>query len=738
MKAMKRRSFLAPLTALAVSAGLLAPASAEQPSTARRNQPIQVNVDSPQPARPVQFSAVQAASDIASIRDIYGFAVRLPKDVESFSASYHLRDLWLGLANSKWANTLLNLPPVKEDRDIQKFIQGWNSPKAQHVKSLVDGIFGEEVIIAAPAGFSDKLKPLLDAYMQFVEVYMQHAFLALMGGKQMTPHDTQAMLQNAAPELIPAFAKADVPPILVIAKAGKARGVIDEAAAKLLSLVGTELPPAFEAGQFKVADKYEFKSITVVAKKLIAAYQEEKFKLQLRELMGDEAKAKEVMDLLMTKKVELAWGWVDDYLVVSIGADHSHVKLAASDAESALAVAEIAARATQYAVKKPTGISYISKAMFDKFAAKLEFADAFASVAEELRGILKPEAITGMKADVKRLEGRAQSIFTPVYDTQVGVEWWEGGLHCESFGGARNAMLDSSKPLIFSGLVSPTTLLLANGRSSATSKLAVDFLEEGVATVWSWYEKYGRTMVPENQRQGAAMIEATAIPLIKQAWGSIRLLGKALGDESAFVVDLNGTMPKLPDMPPFLADGKAPRIAYVAELKDRAALTESWKGFASIIKQITALLAENAPQTIPEPQMKKDGDLEVHFVPLPVDTGDLLPHIAISKDRWIISSSPSFSKELAAKPAGGGAPLGTQWTLSFTALWDFADKWLVVVDKNAEQMMGANDAKEFKQIRPIIDTALKLARSVQTAEAKIFEEAGKARMSLFLKVEDLK
>jgi hypothetical protein len=204
------------------------------------------------------------------------------------------------------------------------------------------------------------------------------------------------------------------------------------------------------------------------------------------------------------------------------------------------------------------------------------------------------------------------------------------------------------------------------------------------------------------------------------------------------VIDLNGTMPKLPDMPPFLADGKAPRIAYVAELKDRAALTESWKGFASIIKQVTALLAENAPQTIPEPQMKKEGDVEIHFVPLPIETGDLLPHIAISKDRWIISSSPSYSKELAAKPTGGGAPLGIQGVISFSALWNFGESWLGVVDKNAEQMLGARDAKEFKQIRPLLDTVLQLARSLQSAEVKCFEEGGKARTSLFLKIEDLK
>jgi hypothetical protein len=736
---MKRPSFLAPIAALAVSASFIVPMNAAErpPVKDTKGSTIQAIADSPRPVDVVRVAAV-APADLAALKATYGFAARLPKDVESFSANYRLHDLWTGLANSKWASTLLSLPPIKEDRQIQQFITQWNSPKATQVRDLAAAVLGEEVLVAMPAGFSDKLKPLLDAYMQFIEVYMQHAFLAAMGGKPMSPQDMQNMIRNAAPDLIPSFAKADVPPILIISKAVKAKEFIDGAFGKLTALVGNELPPAFESTEFKVADKYQFKSVTLVAKKLIAAFQEEQFKLQLRELMGDEAKAKEVLDLIMTKRVELAWGWVDDYFVISIGADHNHVKLATSEMDSALAVPEIAARATQFAAKKPMGLGYVSKTMFDKFATKVEFADAFASITDELGGILKPEAIAGMKADVKRLEAKAQTIFNPTYDSQVNVGWWEGGLHGEVFGGTRNTMIDSSKPLVFSGLASASTFLLLDGRSSVNTKLAVDFVEEAVATVWSWYEKYGRTMVPESERQGAAMIEATVIPLVKQAWTSARTLGKALGSESAIVVDLNGKMPRLPDMPPFLAEGTIPRLAYVAELKDRAALSESWKGFAGIIKQVTALLAENAPQTIPEPQMKKDGDLEIHFVPLPLETGDLLPHIAISKDRWILSTSPSFSKEIASAPAGAGPALGSQWQVNFTALWDAGDKWLGVMDRHAEKMFGARDAEEFKQIRPVINSALSLARSLQSIDARIFEEGGKARASVFLKIEDVK
>ncbi len=718
---MKRRPYLAPIAALAVAVSFVAPAGAIEKSS----QSL--------PGTDAKNVLVAVATAPTVDRAIYGFAARLPKDVEGFGANYRAGEVVRSFLASKWLDTFKNLPPLKEDRDFQRFLQNVQGPDAQQALGIIDAILGQEFIVALPAGFAEKTKPLMDAYVDFIGVYFQNAIMAGMSGKKMGPNETKQMMRNAAPDLIPSFAKAEVPPLLFIAKAGKAKDLVDGAFAQLEAQVGKGLPPAFELGEFKVGN-YNFKSISVSAKKLIAAFQEEQFKLQLRELMGDEAKAKTVLDQILTKKAELAWGWVDDYFVLSIGSDHSHVRFAASDAESALAVPEIASRAAQFATKKPLGLTYMSRAIFDKFSTKIEFAETFDNITDELRGILKEDAIKGMRADVRRLEGQAQKIFTSQYDAQVEVSWWEGGLHGESYGGVRQINMDSSKPLGFASLLSPTTFLFADSRTSANTKLMVDFVEDGASTVWSWYQKYGTTMVPESERQGAQMIEAIGLPLVKQAWGSLRALGKALGDEGAFLIDVNGDMPTIPDLPPFLASGKVPRIAYVAELKDRAALSESWKGFASIIKQIAALA--EAPQNIPEPQSKTEGGLELDFIPLPVNTGDLLPHIAISKDRWILSTSPSFSKELAAKPAAAGAPMGGLLNVSFTALWDVAEKWLAVADKNSDAMFGQRDSAKFKQIRPVLDSVLKLARSVEGLELKMFEEEGKARASVFLKIHD--
>jgi hypothetical protein len=253
-----------------------------------------------------------------------------------------------------------------------------------------------------------------------------------------------------------------------------------------------------------------------------------------------------------------------------------------------------------------------------------------------------------------------------------------------------------------------------------------------------WYDKYGRTMIPEGERQSAAMVEAVALPVLKELWRSSRLLVTALGDESALVLDVNGDVPKIPGLPPGLAEGKVPRMAWVSDLKDRAGISEAWKGFEKTIKQIATF----APPSfaIPDPQMKKDGDLELFFVEPPIPTDDFLPHIAIAKDRWIFSTSPTLTKEVATKaPASGGKALGSEWNIQVPALCDLADVWLKAVDKDPKGFLrSSSDAAQYAKLRPTLGEVVRLFRSLSSIEWRIFNESGETRNSTFLKLEDVK
>lgn len=680
-------------------------------------------------------ASTSAAVDVAAISSAYGFAAMLPNDVEGFSVNYRLHDLWVKLSESNWAKTLMNLPALKDEPKFQEMIQQWNSPQALKGREILESLLGVEFAGAECAGFSEKFMPWVDLMSELQGMQFQRALMTGMSGGQAP--DSKKLLREAMPELIPALVKCDLPPLFVAYKAVKSKADIDAGIAMAVAQLGAKLPPGVELGKFTVAGKHEFQNVTLNAAKLIEAMQEEKIRGQLAEVLGDEALAKQAVEALKKKHIEIALGWVGDYLILSIGTDHSHVKFAASPADSALAIPAVARRATEFAAKNPISLSYANAAMLEKFHGKLEFADAFKKISDELSTLLKPEHIAAMQADVKKFEGKVQVLHTAKFDPAVSVSFWDGGIHGEVFGGAQDTWLDSRQPLAFASLLSPAAFIFADSRSNpAKDGIVADVIEDGTGILWGWYDKYGRTMVPEGERQGAQMAEMMALPMIKDVWAASRKLSKALGSESAFILDVNGDMPKIPNLPPNIADGKVPRIAWVVELRDRAGVADAWAGFSKIIKQLAAF----APGGVPDPVMKKDGDVELHYVELPVPTGDLLPHVAISKDRWIISTSPSLTKELTSKgAASGGTPLGGEMRVQIPAICDHIDAWLKVVDKDpAFFFHGSFDQKEYAKLRPTFGDLVRLGRSIRSLELRVFSEGGAARNSMFLQLEDVK
>ena len=741
---MKRRSLhaiLASTAALAVATTFVAcdKKSADQPATPQGATPAAPGAPGEKVKNAVKetLAAALPPADLASIRGAYGIAAQFPKDVEAFSINLNLHDLWVKLSNSKWADTLVNLPALKEEPKFQQFLMQWNSPQAAKAKELLESLLGNEIAVAYPAGFTDKAMPWIELASELQGLQMQRAFMTAMSGGR--PPDSSKVFREAAPEIIPALVKCDIPPVLLAFKAVKSKADIDGGIGMALAQLGAKLPPGVEIGNFKLADKYDFQNITLNGGKLVEAMQEEMIRGQLAELLGDEAKAKQAVASLKAKRIEMAWGWVGDYLVLSLGTDHSHIKFAGSDADSALAIPAVSRRAAEYLAKKPLGLGYATVALFEKLHGKLEFADSFKKLSDELSGLIKPDQIAAMQADVKRFEGKAQALYAAKFDPMVSVSFWDSGIRGESFGGTRQTTFDTSKPLGFASLLSKSVFLFCDGRGNpANDGKYADIIEDGAVMLWSWYEKYGRTMVPETERQGAAMIETMALPMVKDFWAASRKMSKALGNESALVLDLNGNMPKVPGIPPAFADGKVPRFAWVADLKDRAGVSEAWKGFEKIIKQLAAFAPGGSP--VPEPQMKKDGDVEIHFIELPLPTDDLMPHIAISKDRWIISTAPSLTKEIASRPsAAGGAPLGSEWRLQVPAFCDLADAWLKVIDKDSQTFFHSSfDQKEYAKLRPTFGELVKLGRSIQSLEWRVFSEGSETRNSAYLKLEDIK
>jgi hypothetical protein len=479
----------------------------------------------------------------------------------------------------------------------------------------------------------------------------------------------------------------------------------------------------------EVAGGHAFEHLTLKVEKVMPPEVQSEMKRDLTRAAGEE-KGEALAKKILSKTAELSWGWVDDYLVLSIGSDHSHLKFVTA-ADSVLTHPDVTVRAAQFAVKKPLSFSYTSQKALRTINEVGGILKMLVSLANTAKSVA-PVKLDGVIAELKALDAKASAIWPNDADAAVGAAWWDGGLHAEAYGGPKPRAYDNSKPLTLDSLGSDKTFIQFTGRAnSAERDKAFAFFEELAGSLWGLYQKEVKIMLPDDVRNGATMGEAFALPMIKELWKSLQNFRAAMGDEGTLLVNLDGTLPPIPqlELPPEIAGkGRIPRIAWVNELKDRAKLAESWTGLKTIISSAAAFAgAQSGVNIKTEPVTKKEGNLEIFGYELPIDTGDVWPHTAVNGTHWFFGTSPSFTKELAAKtPAPAGPPSGAHLQINFPALWNFGAEWVKIAPGGRPEE------------REMMNFAFSLARSIGSLDLRCGEENGQSHDVLRFSIKDVK
>ena len=676
-------------------------------------------------------AAASSGSSVEVSASAWGFAARLPRSTEGFVALYRASDLVEGFLGSNWMKKLSSHPAVGQQ--IQAMLASFESdPQAKEVIGLLKEVAGKEVVFAVGDGFTANVQKLASAVVPVFKT----AFLASMQ-KQFKPAAEAGaaslsgpgdLLKELSPQqigqMVSALVEADVPSFLMAVKAGAVKEKLDAMFKQGLGSLPPEMKQVVDEGSFKLDGKYDFQSLTFKVSKLPVPDDVASAELQqFTAMMGSAEKAKAVLAKAKTKTVEVSWGWVDDSLVISLGKDHSHVKLA-SLADSVLSLPEVSVRAGAWQAKKPLSLAYISK------ATNHALGEAFGGIMGTLISLAEagadkaPFPIAPIIADMKKLDARSKEIWPNDPDAIVASSWWDGGLHVEGFGGAKPRGMDASKPLTYGSLAGPTTLFLAESRiNEAESDKTYAFVEEAASTLYGSFQKNILPKLPDEQKNQITMAAGMGVGMIQAVWKNFQQFRASLGGESAVLVNLDGTMPPLPNLPADLKDAKFPRVVVVSDLKDRAKLAESWKGIGGTIG--LALSLAKMPAT--DPVEMKDGDLTTWGYKLPMDTGDLWPHTGVSGTRWLFGTSPSFTKTIAAKAAAAaGPPSGAHVHINFDALWTMAEDFISRIPAE-----GANQKEMMTSVLPFL-------RALGELDARCGEDKGAAHHHLFLHITDLK
>jgi hypothetical protein len=397
-----------------------------------------------------------------------------------------------------------------------------------------------------------------------------------------------------------------------------------------------------------------FRGYRLIGKDIAKLLEEDRESME--ESLGREP-VRVLMDFISTREIVAVSGTIEDYAVAFFGSSIDDFKLAATPAESiaaspALAFADPVLNHPLHAIVY--GAKGLTEALTASTAALADYADGlgdgFATHDRDGRNrdlVAMLQLVSDRERALRSLATRETTGITVVNDD---------GLRIDMQGG-HSGMLDFTTPSRFAALADvPDTAVFFNmttdprhrDRSLAYQEALFQAAHTLMLRVMDVPE---RAFDPEDEegmemaaydpfaeiREMSTLIEGDFRPHLIHLWQAVAHdMRKGLGNETAIVVDLKGTMPEIPDVPKALVENtKAPRVTMLSQVADRASLVGSWQTIQQSATHLVDRIAEMNDKEIPMPKpvhSKSDG-FTTWFMPLPWFNDEFLPSVTLD-DRW--------------------------------------------------------------------------------------------------------
>jgi len=606
------------------------------------------------------------------------------------------------------------------------FAQGYNqfsqNPEAAKWRAIASDALGNETFFEFTPGSS----AILSSWIRFNDemriANMKNALAGKRAPGASGPYTMQSML--------PFFKTLQMPPVIIGFKMGAQRAALNAEVER----GEKNLPPGADLTSFVFNGTIPFKSLVLVLGKVLPPPAQEQLQKTIAQKVSDPKEADETYQALLARRVEIAYGYVGDYFLVSIGTDHAHLKLAANFGESVLARPEVAVVAN-YADKPLLSFSWSSPELMAGMQRKFQLTPYYEKLKPEItRSLAAPDA-EKLAVDLKRLDAEADALFPQNFTPMVGVSYREHGFRGEAFGGIKPA---GDAPLKFSTAAPADTFLWVDSVSNPAKSAAFRaWFEDLTTTSYDTFQRIGLPLVPDAQKMQFGLFQSMALPKLVELYKISRdQFAKSLGSESAFALDLNGEIPALPMIPPPFHDGRMIRLGYLSDVQDRALLGQSWDGYLKLARDISQMIPQAAllPGGIPNATNEVVDGVTLSYYPLPLQTGDLLPNVATTDKTFVMSTSRAYSLELtkaASKAAAPAKPLTLDFRMSFKSAIDFAQKWMAVAAQNPDMFFKGDQARaaQFQKEEPDLTALLNSLRPFDGIDAQVYEENGVRRVS---------
>lgn len=664
----------------------------------------------------------------------FGFAAHLPKDTASLMMIQNGNELARQFSETALWRLFCEMVAEEEGVEVEQELAGQNG-------KMISGLLGHEIFIATGPGMELQMDNLIE--LNEITNYYQmraiaRAFAKAVAGGELDSLEDELGGSPGMEELLGDFGehmdlieKVQVPPVLFGLKAPDAavRGQVEQLLAQyfpMIASMGEEVE--FEKGGAS------FKGAIFRGESLSAMLEGEREDMEAD--LGEDA-TERLLETLKTKDIVLATGAMDDYLLVYLGDSVDSCPVVAGLSDSLLADDAISF-VDSYGEVPVVGLLYSSEAMVEGSGVT-----GITAMAKGIRDGLDEVPAFG---DMREIGGlldlvgeRDQELMAMMDSDRLGgIIALDDGLRFELFGGLDNGGLDRESPRRLDGLgEGEGVLLFANWTNDPEhQKVVRATMETLVETAYAITTRVTELGGEELEEFGEyfKMFDQLLRQDLVGVWDGLRQVDEGLGTEVAMVVDLEGAVPSLPNVPtPLVEEGSLPRYSIVSPVVDRAKLADGWKAMDGSLRAIAKSLSQAGLGAInlPVPTYSESSGLTTWYYDSIALSDDLKPSVTVNDEWFVMSSSRNQALDLVSKAGSGEGDPGAWARLDLDVLRQYGTKILGILDEHGEDLMGSGgDLAEFRAELPRILKLIEASEELEQVTLHAREEAGERRVSL--------
>ena len=703
-----------------------------------------------------ELGYVRAASEkkeasVEQLADNMGFAQYLPSDSEMYVSYVGVGSMLSKLRETEMGK-FIEAQMKKEDEDLDEAL------KDEGIDEMM-AVAGEEVFFAAGNGSSSMLNGLLQAGLEVNKFQYDMMFKMMLS--QLDPGLFDMNDMNNPGAMVPDFLK-------------KKDGAI-----KLLR--GLEMAPMYVG--FKVSDKVsrdkfiadisasfneminqsDMRMMKVAESKEAGGFYGFEWSgagflqmMQDEERNPEEGIAQMIGQALLDdykheiskKKLTCMVGNVGDYVVIYVGKDAKSVKFEKSATTSLLSNPEMSF-AKKHAGQEIASLMYFSessmKTMKSLGGTMKLYADTFSNVLEKTEAFGDTRRLRDL---LKNLGEKEDALYAMIPAQRVGVvAAYDQGLKIDMYSGKEYPTLDLESPRALAKMVNHPDAAIYGSWIIADdySDASMEYLEAIFETAYEGARVASEVQHEEEDwvefQNNFKMFDKHFAADLHRVWKSLRgNFAAGVGSEFAMMMDLKGTMPRVPKVPSvILENGEIPRITFVKPVVDREKIALAWDEInvtsVDIAKTLEQVIGQKMEMLKPE-RAKRFG-LDTWSYQLGVTSKDANLAVALNDDYWFMTTSPTGLEDLTARAYSKNskqAQPGAEMVIRLDPVRVATRKWLKVIEEHGSDISEDFDLESFEEAKPLVLEFLKASEELELIDLYTRKEDGEVQSTIHFKM----